>query len=85
MSNEVGNEMLHHVTKSKERCACHLRPLSASMFLRNGRRCTKKVSRCVVPTVGETPYTVAGETFGVVQDGIHVTGGFSSVVSGDWD
>lgn len=35
--------------------------------------------------MGETSHTVAGQAFGLVQDGIHVTGSFSFVVSGDRD
>lgn len=35
--------------------------------------------------MGETSHTVAGQTFGPVQDGIHVTGGFGPVVPGDRD
>lgn len=52
---------------------------------RDGRRCAKKESRFPIPYVGETSVTLAGQAFGVVQDGVHVTGCFSAVVPGDWD
>ena len=35
--------------------------------------------------MGETSHTVAGQTFGPVQDGVHVTGRFGFVVPGDRD
>lgn len=33
--------------------------------------------------MGETPYALAGQVFALVQDGIHLAGGFSFVVPGD--
>lgn len=58
---------------------------SCWLHRRDGRRCAEKVSRHPVPTVGETSLTVAGQTFGPVQDGVHVTGRFDLVVLGDRD
>lgn len=60
---------------------------SAYTSLRRGHgrswRCSEKVSRFPVPAVGETPYALAGQVFALVQDGIHLAGGFSFVVPGD--
>ncbi|XP_070775539.1 dol-P-Man:Man(5)GlcNAc(2)-PP-Dol alpha-1,3-mannosyltransferase isoform X1 [Enoplosus armatus] len=63
--------MWRHLTTYNS--ACQLRPLSTSLRRRHGRRCAEKVSQFPVPTVGETSHTVAGQTFGPVQNGIHVT------------
>lgn len=73
---------MSHVTNPS--CACPLRFFSTSLLvLRHGRSCSEKAPRRPVPSVGQTPRTVAGQTFGVVQDGIHAAGRVSVVVPGD--
>lgn len=77
--------MPRHVTTSRRACQLQAAPLSTSVRRRDGRRCAEKVPRLPVPRVGEAPRAVAGQAFGAVQDGIHVTGRLSSVVAGDRD